>query len=82
MKSGATQFAEWLETRGFSRTEAAKFLRVKVPQVSQWVLERRRPGLRNAAKLEKLTGIPVEAWLTRRNGTSKRQPREPQSASI
>jgi transcriptional regulator with XRE-family HTH domain len=63
MKSGAEQLADWMRRRGFNAMEAAEYFGWDVTFVSKLVNGRRLPGLTNAIKLERETGIPVEAWL-------------------
>lgn len=54
-----------MRRRGFNQTETAAFFGWDVPYVSQVMNGRRNPALPNAVKIERLTGIPVEAWLPR-----------------
>lgn len=63
MESGAKQLKEWMHRRRFMQTEAAKYLGFDPTFVSQLVNGARTPGLDNAIKIERETGIPVEAWL-------------------
>jgi transcriptional regulator with XRE-family HTH domain len=64
MESGAKQLKEWMHRRRFMQTEAAKYLGFDPTFVSQLVNGARTPGLDNAIKIERATGIPVEAWLS------------------
>jgi transcriptional regulator with XRE-family HTH domain len=60
---GATQLRDWMKRRGFdTQDEVAGFLGIDPRFVSQFMNERRRPGLRLALVIERKTGIPVEAW--------------------
>jgi plasmid maintenance system antidote protein VapI len=63
MKSGPEQFKDWMHRRRFLQTEAAEYLGFHFTFVSQLVGGKRTPGLENAIAIERLTGIPVEAWL-------------------
>ena len=63
MKSGPDQFRDWLERRGVNQREAAELLSITDVFVSQILNNVRTPGLANAVKIERLTGIPVESWL-------------------
>lgn len=62
--SGAEQFKDWLRKRGFSQADAARYLQLDEPYVSVLLRGKRTPGLDNAIHLERLTGIPVEAWAS------------------
>jgi plasmid maintenance system antidote protein VapI len=63
MKSGAEQLADWMKRRGFNATEAAAHFGWDLTFISKLINGHRLPGLTNAVKLERETGIPVEAWL-------------------
>jgi plasmid maintenance system antidote protein VapI len=67
MQSGADQFKDWMRRRGFNQADAARYLEFDKPYVSVLATGTRTPGLDNAIKLERLTGIPVEAWLSQDN---------------
>ena len=54
---------DWMKRRGFNATEAAAYFGWDLTFVSKLVNGHRLPGLTNAIKLERETGIPVEAWL-------------------
>lgn len=65
MQSGPDQFKDWMRRRGFTQADAARYLGFTQPQITQWLAAgtgRRNPGLDTAIKIERLTGIPVEAW--------------------
>ena len=55
---------DWMERRGLSKTEMAEFFNWDITFISKLVNEHRLPGLVNAIKIERLTGIPVEAWVS------------------
>ena len=63
MKSGAAQLRDWMRRRGFNKTETAAFFDMKLSFFSLLVNGKRNPGLAGAIAIERLTGIPVEAWL-------------------
>jgi plasmid maintenance system antidote protein VapI len=62
---GAAQLTDWMQRRGFKQREAAEYLGKGFDEtvVSALVNGRRFPGLENALTLERLTGIPAEAWV-------------------
>jgi transcriptional regulator with XRE-family HTH domain len=66
-----------MRRRGFKQADAARYLEVDEPYVSVLLSGKRTPGLDNAIKLERLTGIPVEAW----SSTELDETPEPVSAS-
>lgn len=72
MKTGAEQLRDWMQRRfpesdrpqrdtaelfGWDETFIAKMLSDDPDQ-------QRRPGLQNAIRIERETGIPVEAWVS------------------
>jgi transcriptional regulator with XRE-family HTH domain len=63
MKSGAEQLKDWMHRRRFLQREAAEHLGFDATFVSQLVNGARVPGLDNAVRIERETGIPVEAWM-------------------
>jgi transcriptional regulator with XRE-family HTH domain len=63
MKSGREQLKDWMGRRGLNQTETAGHFGWDITFISQLVNGRRLPGLTNAVKIERETGIPVEAWL-------------------
>jgi transcriptional regulator with XRE-family HTH domain len=64
MKDGRLQLKDWIHRRVFTQREAAAHLGIDDTFLSQLVNGKRHPGLRNAIDIERLTGIPVEAWLS------------------
>jgi len=71
MKSGAEQLKDWMHRRRFLQREAAEHLGFDATFVSQLVNGARIPGLDNAIKIERETGIPVEAWSTQRGESAQ-----------
>lgn len=64
MQSGAEQLKDWMERRGFNQRETATHFGWDETFISQLITERRKPGLMNAIRIERETGIPVEAWAS------------------
>lgn len=62
MKTGAHLLKDWIGRRGYKQTEAAHVLSLQPTFLSMLVNEHRMPSLNNAIKIERVTGIPVEAW--------------------
>lgn len=63
MLTGRTQLREWISRRCDSDREAARILDLDHTFLSQLLNGHRSPGLANAVKIERVTGISVEAWL-------------------
>jgi plasmid maintenance system antidote protein VapI len=64
MQPGHVQLQEWIDRQGFvTHMDAAKFMGFHFSFISHLLKGRRRPGLRNAVKIEGVTGIPAEAWV-------------------
>ena len=64
MTSGAQQLKDWMHRRRFMQREAAAYFGWHETYISQLVNGTRMPGLDNAIKIERETGIPVEAWAS------------------
>lgn len=65
MHSGPEQLRDWMERRGFKvQADAARFLGLELSVFSLLVNGKRKPGVDYALRIEKSTGIPVEAWAT------------------
>lgn len=65
MKSGAEQFKDWMHRRfghDSPQRDTAILFGWDRTFVSALIRGRRIPGLVNAIKIERETGIPVEAW--------------------
>lgn len=60
--SGSDQLKDWMERRGFNQTETAAFFGWPQALISYLINNQRTPGLRKAIRIERETGIPVEAW--------------------
>lgn len=63
MEAGHLQFQDWQQRRGFSGVETAEYLGLDAFQVSRLKTPGFPPNLKTAIKVERGTGIPVEAWL-------------------
>lgn len=64
MESGAEQLRDWMRRRGFTQADAARFLNFDAASMSNFCAGKRTPGLETALRIERLTGIPVEAWAS------------------
>lgn len=53
-----------MERRGFNQADAARFLDFPEPVVSKMKDGLEGLGLARAIRVERLTGIPVEAWAS------------------
>lgn len=62
MLAGQHQLRNWIDRRGVSDREAAGIIGLNHTFLSNLVTGKRVPGLVNALKIERATGIPVEAW--------------------
>lgn len=70
MQSGPEQLLDWIERRGLDQRKAAEYLGMNETFMSKLVKGIRCPGLRNALKIERLTGVTVEAWESSRGDNS------------
>jgi transcriptional regulator with XRE-family HTH domain len=63
MESGRNRLRDWIWRSRVNQTKAAEILGVNQVVLSQWLNGVRIPGLENAVKIERITGISVESWL-------------------
>ena len=54
---------EWMKRSQLTQRAAAKLLGMHYTFLSQILNEERSPALRTAVRIERATGIPVEAWM-------------------
>lgn len=71
MKRGAEQLADWMRRRELNQRETAAHFGWDETFISQLCRGARMPGLTNAVKIERETGIPVEAWVSSELDTSE-----------
>lgn len=62
MQSGPDQLRDWMRRRGFNQADMARYFAWDQSFVSTLLSGRRCPGLDTALRIERLAGIPVEAW--------------------
>jgi transcriptional regulator with XRE-family HTH domain len=77
MANGRERLRQWIDRSKLNQLEAAQIIGVDHTQLSHILLGRRRPGLDTAVKIERATGITVEAWTPIDDGDS--EPIESQS---
>lgn len=66
--SGRARLAQWIERSKINQLEAAEIIGMDKTQLCQILLGHRRPGLDNAVKIERATGVVAEAWATIADG--------------
>ena len=62
MLTGIKELRDWMERRRFSQRETADYLGFSEPYLSRVMHGVTSIGLTNAVHIERMTGIPVEAW--------------------
>lgn len=62
MLHGRHQLRQWIDRRGVTDRVAASIIGLDHTFLSNLVTGKRNPGLVNALKIERATGIVVEAW--------------------
>lgn len=70
MQSGPEQLKDWMSRKGFKQADACRFLGFDIATMSNFLAGKRTPGLKLAVRIERATGIPVEAWLPTDGDTS------------
>jgi transcriptional regulator with XRE-family HTH domain len=63
MVLGREQLKEWMHRRRFLQVEAAEYIGIDVTHLNKILNTSHTPGLTTAIKIERKTGIPVEAWV-------------------
>ena len=71
MLSGVDELKDWMRRRGFTQADAARYLGWTEPYLSKVMTGTFGLGLKNAVALERLTGIPVEAWASTEIGEAE-----------
>lgn len=61
--TGRERLALWLDRSHLNQLEGARIIGIDHTQLNQILSGRRRPGLDNAVRIQKATGIGVEAWV-------------------
>jgi plasmid maintenance system antidote protein VapI len=64
MNSGAEQLRDWIKRSSLTQRQAADRFGWDEAQLSHLLAGRRNLGLASAIKIERMTGIPVEAWTS------------------
>ena len=68
MRSGAEQFADWIERRWplseRRQRDCSEYFGWDESFTSQLLRGSRRPGLANAIRIERMSGIPAKAWVS------------------
>jgi len=70
MMTGAEHLKDWMARRGFNQQETADYLGWDFTYISKIVNGLRSLGVTNAVHLERLTGIPVESWVSSEHDTA------------
>lgn len=64
MHDGRTRLREWMNRAKLNQRSAAELLGMHYTFLSQILNNDRSPALATAVRIERITGIPVEAWVT------------------
>lgn len=62
MNAGAKRLGAWIARKKLTHEGAARRIGVLRVQVTVWLSGRRRPGLRNALRIERVAKIPAGDW--------------------
>lgn len=83
MKSGQEQLRAWLERSKLTQRAGAKLLGIHYTFLSQILRTDRSPALATAVRIERLTGVPVEAWMPTDDDEQESKPaRKAQKSSV
>lgn len=84
MTNGKTRLKAWMDREGLNQRQAAKILGVHYTFLNKLLsltAYQRCPSMRTASRIERVTGIPMVAWLPTSVAAKKRQPRKPAEAT-
>lgn len=62
--SSAAKLRTWMDVHGVSQREGGPMFEVHYSYINALLSGRRRPGLAVAIRIEKLTGVPANGWLS------------------
>lgn len=65
-----------MEREGLNQREAAKLLNLHFTFINKLLNSRRSPSMRTASRIERVTGIPMVAWLPTTVASQKRSSRK------
>lgn len=68
--TGRERLALWIERSKLNQLEASHVIGIDPTQLNHILKGKRCPGLMNAVKIERATGIPVEDWVSSELGES------------
>lgn len=68
--SGRARLRQWLDKSKLSQVKAAEIVGIDKGMFNHFLMGQRTPGLVSALRIERATGIPVEAWVPSSNDTS------------
>lgn len=71
MDSGRQLLRAWMGRMRFNQSDTAEYLGISKAELSLYLSRERTPGLDRALHIERMTGIPVEAWSSELGKTSK-----------
>lgn len=63
MSDARTRLRDWMARANLTQRAAAELLDVHYTFLSQILNDDRSPSLATAVRFERVTGIPVEAWM-------------------
>lgn len=63
MVEGRERLRDWIERSKLTQRQAAELLDMHYTFLSQILNSDRSPALGTAVRIERVTGIPVEAWM-------------------
>lgn len=68
MLSARERLRDWMERSKLTQRAAARLLGMHYTFLSQLLNDLRTPALGTAVRIERITGIPVEAWMPTEDG--------------
>lgn len=63
MVNGRDRLQQWIERSKLNQKEAAEVIGIDPVSLSLILNGKREPGLANAVKIERVTGVTVDSWL-------------------
>lgn len=86
MVNGRTRLKAWMEREGLNQRAAAKILKIHYTFLNKLLnhdrYEQRSPSMLTACRIERVTGIPMVAWLPQSVASKKRADRKHAEATL
>lgn len=80
--TGRSRLRQWIDRSKLNQLEASEIIGFDKTALNHILTGKRTPGLQNALKIERATGIPVEAWVPTSGDTSSLNESAPADSAL